>query len=174
MLTNKLFYIIAIVILFVISIFGGYFYGLNRQQKIVEDVTPLKEKSDFSRQVDDSVDSFSLAGSITEMGTDFFIIQHTLPNQSEGSEKNTVALRKVFVNKNTRLVTLASPVYSSLEKLPPMDTMKPIVLPPPPEQRILRFNDFKVGDEVTALSQENLKDKKEFTAISLQRFYKGN
>jgi hypothetical protein len=166
---------IVLAIVFLLVGFGfGNFYGKMSAEKAWQGKLIEKEKEidwwksilkDFYPPLPEEI--YSISGKITKIeGKTIWIeslvkvSQFPLPEGKEFEKKDI----KVNLTNETKIVKI------EMAEIPPT----PPPLPPPEEpfkEIPLKFEDLKVGDQITITSRENIKNKTEILADRIQLTY---
>jgi hypothetical protein len=162
---KKFIYIILIIIFFLIGFSVGKIFEKGRQGKISQVQPKNQEEINWYKSL---LERFypplpeeikSVSGKITKIEdknlwieAQIRVSQFPLPEGKEIEKKNI----KVNLTDQTKIFK------TEMIKPPPLPPEKPF------KEIVLKFEDLKVGDDVTVTSAENIKGKTEITAIQIQ------
>lgn len=135
--------IIVVIILIVLVIFLG-----GKKEGTPGEAPPDTEEKTLPEEI------YGLSGTITDIEENAILIDAIIIF-TDGTQGR--ASRKVLIDENTEITKLIFPEVS------PEDRDKPIQ----PQEIKLNFSDLKTGDNIEATAKENLRDKTEFTAESI-------
>lgn len=122
----------------------GYFF--EKEKPKIEGATKKPE-----------IKATSFIGKIVELDQDEIKIQVSA-SQNQGVEKNNMIL-VIRINQETRFIERETP-----KQIPPDRSPSDVIT-----QKEIAFADLRIGDEIIAISQENIAWQREFTAQYILR-----
>lgn len=141
--------IITIIIVAVVAFVIGSAINKTEPTNCESEIAKYKKVIDYNNPMPEEV--FGVNGEITKIQDNVLSIETTVQDPYKIPEEWETKIVKVIIGEETRIIKLDT----DIEIMPGEEGDKEIEI---------SLNDLKVGDEIRAGSNENIKDKDEFTA----------
>lgn len=167
---------ILIVVVISIAVFSGFFVGKNQGMKIGLEqgikeseikISEFKEKMDLEIGASEVIypeEVFSISGTIKSIGENIVVIEiepvmdFVADQDRQKTEKIQKETVNILIDENTKIAKV-----NPLTIFPPGEDLSK-KSQEEADKLLIKLSDLTEGSNISATAEENIKDKKEFTA----------